>query len=637
MSWLEARHEAVYYPQLADDLPTLRKAIYKTEALLLPRKLVVTQDFLECGPRLKAIARLHEGSDNTDTEACRERMVRVIQCATANVRSNAEYLLGGLLALYRRGIVSSLQGIRHAEIRQGRELNGSVVGILGLSPSAHALAILLQAVGARLIGYDPAVHRSAPLFKRLEIEPVSLVDLMSQSDAVSMQMVHASRYERFVNANVLEHCKPGQIWVSTSRSRLFDVDALAQAGGSEIVAIPAGTEIGGISLPAFTLSRNGDQLIGTADGAEIPVLEKKVDLRFVLSGGEFQQASGAISVQIPVGTTGAFIDRLRFTVVAKPDVRLIGNAHLTAVGGVVTADGELNLRPSPFNLRISGTASIIDTIPLGSAAVEIGGGRVAFAGQVGFSFGPASLNAAVGGAFSPSAFNVEGHGSACFFACVGADAVLSSRGAAACGTLDFGLVEVSAGFGLLYGRGPDIFATGCSIAPYRTNVLASGVRAEGRPRALVGGGAPEGFDVPDKLALVSVIAKAAPGRPAPRVIVTPPGGAPIALPADRVGGYRFDDATGSLIDVDPAASQTRVLVSAPAPGRWSIQAEAGSEPVVSVDVNRALPNVERAALTKVAVTDVADATAQAAITAARDAARNAAEACGLPADQFLGS
>lgn len=231
MSWLEARHEAVYYPQLVDDLPTLRKAIYKTEALLLPRKLVVTQDFLEFGPRLKALARLHEGSDNTDTDACRDRGVRVIQCATANVRSNAEYLLGGLLALYRRGIVSSLQGNRHAEIRQGRELNGSVVGILGLSPSAHALAILLQAVGARLIGYDPAVHHSAPLFKRLEVEPVSLVDLMSQADAVSMQMMYASRYERFINANVLEHCKPGQIWVSTSRSRLFDIEALSQALG----------------------------------------------------------------------------------------------------------------------------------------------------------------------------------------------------------------------------------------------------------------------------------------------------------------------------------------------------------------------------------------------------------------------
>ncbi len=229
MAWLEARHEAVYFPQLQDDLPTLRKAIYKTEALLLPRKLVVTKDFLEFGPRLKAIARLHEGSDNTDIDSCRDRGVRVIQCATANVRSNAEYLLGGLLALFRRGIVSSLQGDRHAEIRQGRELNGSVVGILGLSPSAHALAILLHAVGARLIGYDPAVHHSAPLFKRLEVEPVSLVDLMSQSDAVSMQMVYASRYERFINANVLEHCKPGQIWVSTSRSRLFDIEALAQA------------------------------------------------------------------------------------------------------------------------------------------------------------------------------------------------------------------------------------------------------------------------------------------------------------------------------------------------------------------------------------------------------------------------
>jgi phosphoglycerate dehydrogenase-like enzyme len=229
MAWLEARHEAVYYPQLADDLPTLRKAIYKTQALVLPRKLVVTQEFLDFAPKLKAVARLHVGTDNTDLQACRDRHVRVIQSATANVRSNAEYLLCGLLGLYRRGVVSSLMGQRHVEIALGRELNGSVVGILGLAPTAHALAILLHAVGARLVGYDPAVHHSAPLYKRLAIEPVSLSELMARSDAVSVQMMYATRYRQFINDNVLAHCKPGQVWVGTSRTSLFDTQALANA------------------------------------------------------------------------------------------------------------------------------------------------------------------------------------------------------------------------------------------------------------------------------------------------------------------------------------------------------------------------------------------------------------------------
>lgn len=229
LAWLEARHSVETRPELAADPSALRKAIYKAQAVVLPRKVVVTREFLDFAPLLKAVARMHVSTDNTDLEACRERKVRVIQATTANVRSNAEYLLASLLVLFRRGIGSSLAGDRHAEIRLGRELNGSVIGIFGLQPTAHTLALMLHSLGAKLIGYDPAVHHSAPLWSRLRIQPVGLPDLMAQADAVSVQMMYASRYHGFINDKVLAHCKRGQVWVGISRSLLFDAGALACA------------------------------------------------------------------------------------------------------------------------------------------------------------------------------------------------------------------------------------------------------------------------------------------------------------------------------------------------------------------------------------------------------------------------
>jgi phosphoglycerate dehydrogenase-like enzyme len=229
LAWLESRHGVEYRPELASDVSALRKMVYKAEAVVLPRKVVVTREFLDFAPRLRAVARMHVGTDNTDLEACRERNVRVIQATTANVRSNAEYLLASLLLLYRRSIGSALIGDRHADIRMGRELNGSVVGIFGLAPTAHALAMMLHALGAKLIGYDPAVHHTAPIWQRLQVKPVSLSELMAQSDGVSVQVMYASRYQGFINHKVLAHCKPGQLWVGTSRSLLFDADALAAA------------------------------------------------------------------------------------------------------------------------------------------------------------------------------------------------------------------------------------------------------------------------------------------------------------------------------------------------------------------------------------------------------------------------
>lgn len=228
-AWLENLHVVECRPELGADASALRKAIYKAEAVVLPRKVVVTREFLDFAPLLRAVARMHVSTDNTDLEACRDRRVRVIQASTANVRSNAEYLLAALLMLYRPGIGAPLVGDRHSEARMGRELNGSVVGILGLAPTAHTFALMLHALGAKLIGYDPAVHHTAPIWSRLHVRPVSLQELIAHSDAVSVQVMYASRYQNFINDKALAHCKRGQVWVVVSRSHLFDVAALAKA------------------------------------------------------------------------------------------------------------------------------------------------------------------------------------------------------------------------------------------------------------------------------------------------------------------------------------------------------------------------------------------------------------------------
>lgn len=227
--WLEARHVVNYQPQLAEDAAALRRAVYKTQALLVTPKVPVTRELLDFAPRLKVVAGLFDEVDNIELEVCRDRGIRLIQPANAPVRAHAEYLLGGLLMLLRRGFGVPLGGHRRPDIRLGRELGESVIGILGLTPAAHALAKMLVPLGARLIGYEPALHRSAAIWEILKIQPVGLPELMAQSDAVSLQMLYASRYAGFINEAALMPCKRGQGWVSISRSTLFEPQALANA------------------------------------------------------------------------------------------------------------------------------------------------------------------------------------------------------------------------------------------------------------------------------------------------------------------------------------------------------------------------------------------------------------------------
>jgi phosphoglycerate dehydrogenase-like enzyme len=229
LAWLQERYQVVYQPELADDLPTLKAAIAPVRGLLLPSHVVVSREFLEHAPKLEVLARLQISTDNTDLEACSRRQVRVLQARSATVRANAEYLLYGLLMLYRRGMVSALLGRTLSQVRMGRELGGSTVGLLGLAPVAHTLAPMLRAMGVRVLGYDPAVHHAADLWKKLDVEPVSAQDLLAQSDAISLQMVYASRFKGWINERLLNHCKPGQLWVGVSRGALFDPEALALA------------------------------------------------------------------------------------------------------------------------------------------------------------------------------------------------------------------------------------------------------------------------------------------------------------------------------------------------------------------------------------------------------------------------
>ena len=227
--WLAARHQVDYRPELALDAAALRARLYKTEALVVPPWLRVGAPLLDFAPRLLALGRIHEGGDNLDFEACQRRGVRVIQATSATARATAEFLLTALLGLFRMGGNLNVGFTMGGPQSPGREINDSVVGLFGMSAPAQMLAPMLVALGARVLGYDPALHRSAELWARLGVQPLSLAEMLQAADAVSMQTVYASRYRGLVGERVLQSCKPGQLWVSASRAALFDLDALAQA------------------------------------------------------------------------------------------------------------------------------------------------------------------------------------------------------------------------------------------------------------------------------------------------------------------------------------------------------------------------------------------------------------------------
>lgn len=224
MQWLADRHVVEYAPELANQPQSLRDALHGARALILPASVAVDAQLLRAAPRLLALGRMSSGIENIDASACELAHVQVVRSISASAAAEAEFVIGALLALLRRVPVIGSDGLM-----VGRELGCATVGLIGMTPAARLLAQLLPMFGTQVVGYDPALHMSDPLWARWGIDPVPLRRLMEQSDGVCVQLAYFMRYRGMLGERVLSFCKPAQVLVSISHSALFDEAGLAQA------------------------------------------------------------------------------------------------------------------------------------------------------------------------------------------------------------------------------------------------------------------------------------------------------------------------------------------------------------------------------------------------------------------------
>ncbi|MDP1532202.1 MAG: NAD(P)-dependent oxidoreductase, partial [Rubrivivax sp.] len=117
-------------------------------------------------------------------------------------------------------------------LRVGRELGGAVIGIVGMSAAAKPLAHLLTAFGARVVGYDPALHVSDGVWARWGVAPLGLRELMQTCDGVCVLLTYFTRYRGLFGERFLAECKQDQVLVTLAHSNLFDERALADVLGS---------------------------------------------------------------------------------------------------------------------------------------------------------------------------------------------------------------------------------------------------------------------------------------------------------------------------------------------------------------------------------------------------------------------
>ncbi len=392
--------------------------------------------------------------------------------------------------------------------------------------------------------------------------------------------------------------------------------------------------LGPVYIENFNLRYDDASKTFTGSGAG-ELLSKKVTVRVVITNGSLTEAGGSVQADIQLGSTPLMLKRLGFKLIKKNGITLQGSAQVTTSDGVLlVANGVLELQTSPVKLTLDGDAGLAGgLLPLGKAHVEVGDGKALIAASTGNSIGPFSYAVNVSGAFSSSAFNVEGSGRACIFACLGINGVLSSRGIAVCGEIDLWVHTFRPGFGYLYeGKDLDGFVDGCGLGPYRAVVGRLPVSSGGKPqvsatkaelavRATLTAGQTQPIEVEKDQRTLSLIARGQPGKP-PSVTLTGPATdtcfgnkcaaakvvrTPVAAAGQTLDNYGFDESTGSVVDVDRVKGEVRMVIANPRSGVWSLAADPGSETVTSVAYSRDrdLPKAKAfgASVTKVSAKD----------------------------------
>ena len=153
--------------------------------------------------------------------------MQVCNAAGLNADAVAEHVLALLLCHYknicRHDRFMHAGGTSPLPDYRGGELAGRTLGLVGLGHIGRAVAARAQAFGLRLLGWS---------YRPIQVPgvtPVSLPQLFTESDIVSLHVPLTDDTRQLIDAAALAQMKPGALLINTARGGLIDEAALVRA------------------------------------------------------------------------------------------------------------------------------------------------------------------------------------------------------------------------------------------------------------------------------------------------------------------------------------------------------------------------------------------------------------------------
>jgi D-lactate dehydrogenase len=167
---------------------------------------------------VKYIAIRAAGYDNVDLKATKENAIQAANVPAYSPYSIAEHALALIFALNRKLITANTQ-VHQQNFKMnnliGYDLHGKTVGIIGTGNIGSTLIKILSGFDCRLLAYD--VRKNENLVNNYKVTYVSLEQVCSESDIISIHTPLNEQTKYLINKNLIALMKKGVMLINTGR------------------------------------------------------------------------------------------------------------------------------------------------------------------------------------------------------------------------------------------------------------------------------------------------------------------------------------------------------------------------------------------------------------------------------------
>jgi D-3-phosphoglycerate dehydrogenase len=191
----------------------------------------VPAHLMDAGRGLRGIVKYGVGVDNIDLLAAKKRAILVANCPDYGSGTVADHAFAMLIGLARRLVLQDTHFRRHGwywpDPRYcGVDLEGKILGIVGLGKIGRKMARRAAGFDMQVVAYDPYVDADVVEADGCRVRFVTLDELLSSSDFVSIHCTLTSETRHLLGERELRTMKSSAFLIDVSRGAIIDESAL---------------------------------------------------------------------------------------------------------------------------------------------------------------------------------------------------------------------------------------------------------------------------------------------------------------------------------------------------------------------------------------------------------------------------